>query len=277
METPLPISVLIATHEAQEPRFLHAALKSIWGQTSLPHEVVLVVDGPVGSGQWRVIDEFRTGAPVRFEIIQRSENGGLGRAFADGLGACTQEFVARMDADDVALPERLRVQFEYLRDHPELDLLASWHTEIDADGQDALRIKKTPSDHAAISRTLRWRCVISHPTVMFRRASVEAVGGYRPLRLNEDWDLYLRLVGSNFRLGAVQQPLVQVRLGNQSKRRGGIGLVRREVRLRRDWLRQGYISRAEFVALTVAYAAWRLVPAAVRRRLYFFVRDRPDT
>ena len=143
-----PISLLITTYHGEDHRCLQRALDSVRGQTLAPAEVVLVVDGPVDALQEAVITRVSSngymGAPVK--VIKLARNDGLANALNVGLEYCSGSWVARMDSDDVSDRRRLEIQWTYLKEHPEIDVLASWHHECGEDGVPLGRVKKSPKN-----------------------------------------------------------------------------------------------------------------------------------
>ena len=127
----------------------------------------------------------------------------------DQVNRARGEFIARMDADDVALPERFRKQVDYLRAHPECDVVGSRVWETDADG-DPLCEYATLADHEEIDafHFLMRGPALVHPSIMIRRDALLAVGGYRNLAI-EDVDLYLRLAERG-RIARVPEFLLKV-------------------------------------------------------------------
>ncbi|MGD0155684.1 MAG: glycosyltransferase [Terracidiphilus sp.] len=175
-----PISLLITTYHGEDHRCLQRALDSVRGQTLAPAEVVLVVDGPVDALQEAVITRVSSngymGAPVK--VIKLARNDGLANALNVGLEYRSGSWVARMDSDDVSDRRRLEIQWTYLKEHPEIDVLASWHRECGEDGVPLGRVNKIPEKHDEIVKKLKWHNIISHPTIVFRREPAMQVGGY---------------------------------------------------------------------------------------------------
>jgi hypothetical protein len=102
--------------------------------------------------------------------------------------------IARMDADDIAHPDRLALEFELFRAFPQVGLVATAYRVVDADGRD-LGYVGVPSDHASVALGLLFSCCLAHPTVMFRRDIFRLVGGYRAEEFPaEDYGLWLRMV-----------------------------------------------------------------------------------
>jgi glycosyltransferase involved in cell wall biosynthesis len=166
---------------------VRAAVESVLGQTAGDLELLVVDDGST-DGTPDILSAVRD-PRLRLE---RQPPRGLTRSLNRALALTSAPLVARLDADDVALPERLARQLAFLDAHPDTGLLGSAATERDAAG--ASRTVRPPEDDAAIRRALIRRNVFVHSTVMMRRAVVERVGGYdETLPVAQDYDLWLRL------------------------------------------------------------------------------------
>ncbi len=109
------ISVLMSVYHKEKPEYLARALDSIMVQSEIPDEIVLVEDGPLTAGLSEVIGRYPALRRVRL-----AKNQGLGPALAAGMRACRGELIARMDTDDIAARDRLRLQREYMEAHPDI-------------------------------------------------------------------------------------------------------------------------------------------------------------
>ncbi len=135
------------------------------------------------------------------------------------LGACLARLVeeagtplcARIDADDVALPNRLERQLAYMDGHPEVVACGTQMTMIDERGDDLGPYPERPLDDADLVMVSIVETPLSHPTVMFRRDAVLAVGNYRDRSPAEDLDLWLRLMSAG-RLATLPERLVRYRM-----------------------------------------------------------------
>jgi len=227
--------------------------------------VVIVRDGPVRDEITRCLDEFqrRSLVPVTFVPLQR---GGLGPALDRGLAASWFDVVARMDADDVAMPHRFEVELPLIQD---ADIVGAGLLEFVRDTDDIVGQRVPPTDPAQIGRYARMHDPFNHPTVVYRRRAVLAAGGYGDLHLMEDYALFARMLVAGARAVNVAEPLVFYRVGPEAfKRRGGTGLLRSELRLQRDFLQQGFISPAEYLRNVLVRGGYRLIPWWCRRALY---------
>ena len=120
-----------------------------------------------------------------------------------------------MDADDIAYPDRLACQLEFLSEPPDVALLGTGHTEIDENGQ-LLGTTVYPSSVDAVAKRLPVKNCIAHPTVVFSRAVFQQVGGYRPALLHaEDYDLWLR-IADHHAVANLDRPLLAYRVHPQS-------------------------------------------------------------
>jgi glycosyltransferase involved in cell wall biosynthesis len=143
--------------------------------------------------------------------VERQPRAGLTRSLARALRLARAPLVARLDADDVAMPERLARQSAFLRDHPDIGLLGTGVREVDVAGRQ-IRIVRPPSDDRSIRRALIRRNPFVHSSVMMRRDLVERAGGYDPgFPVAQDYDLWLRM-SEITRMANLPEPLVTRRL-----------------------------------------------------------------
>jgi glycosyltransferase involved in cell wall biosynthesis len=132
-----------------------------------------------------------------------------------GLYRIDNEYVARMDQDDIMMPERLIRQIEFLESNNDISLVGSATEVIDSNGQ-VLGIQKFPSSPKEIRENLPFGNSISHPTIMFRKDDILRIGGYNPLFSQaEDYALYIELCNAGFNLANLPEPLLQYRVGDQ--------------------------------------------------------------
>ena len=182
------ISVLLPVRNAAP--YLEAALDSLRRQTLADFEVVAIDDGST-DGSPAILARCAAADP-RFKI-HRQEPRGLVAALNRGLELAGGRYLARMDADDVAWPDRFAAQAAFLAGNEAIALVGGAFQEIDEVGRPGA-IRTMPTEPAAIRAELMQRNVIAHPTVMARRAALVAAGGYRAAFIAaEDYDLWLRL------------------------------------------------------------------------------------
>jgi glycosyltransferase involved in cell wall biosynthesis len=188
------VSVVMPVRDGE--RFLVEAVESVLGQTERDLELVVVDDGSTDSTP-RLLAEI-TDPRVR---VLTQEPRGLAPALNAGCAAATAPVIARMDADDVALPDRLERQLAFLDSHPEAALVAGGIVLVDEHGREF--------DREPGSAALPGRNDIVHGTVAIRTEAFRALGGYR-LDQAEDYDLWLRLQ-ERYGLGAIEEPVIRYR------------------------------------------------------------------
>ncbi|VTU34021.1 Putative glycosyltransferase EpsE [Variovorax sp. SRS16] len=180
--------VLMCTHRLNAE--LRRALASCFDQTLKPGSLVLVVNGlQIGDAEQAYLDDLvRTWPALR---VLTTPVRGLIFSLNLGLHACRAPLVARMDADDLALPHRFERQVAWMQSHPETTILGTWYDHVDARGQ-VTRSLQLPIEDARIRRALFWGNPLCHPSVMYRRQAILDLGGYHGGLHAEDYDLWLR-------------------------------------------------------------------------------------
>jgi hypothetical protein len=271
-----PFSLLLPVYRGDRPEFLRRAFRSsVDDQTLRPDEVVVVRDGPVSAELARTMAELAAASPVPVVAVELERNMGLAYALERGLDACSHDVVARMDADDISLPERFARQLELISGG--LDLVGTGMYEF-ADEVGTIGGRRTPPVGAdAISRYARFHDPFNHPTVVYRRAAVRRAGGYLPLGLMEDYYLFARMIQSGARVENLPDPLVMYRVSAGAyARRGGVAQLRAELRLQREFRRRRFTSLSQALRNVLVRGSYRLIPEAVRRGLYrrLITRDR---
>jgi glycosyltransferase involved in cell wall biosynthesis len=236
--------------------FLAQAVESILQQTFSDFTLLVIDDGST-DGSDEYLDQL---CDPRVQIIHQSHRG-LGAALNQGLAVCRTEFLARMDADDVALPSRLEAQLAFLRCHQEIGMLGTQIVYLGVAGRSGFS-PPMPCDHEAIyADLLRGRLALCHPSIMCRTSILKELGGYRIDGIGEDWDLFLR-TGEATRLANLDQVLHLYRVHSSSVNVTHLGEVRTQVgyachcaRLRAE--RHPEISFGEYVARQCARPFWQ--------------------
>lgn len=187
--TSTPIATwLLCTN--QDNALLHRSIQSCLTQTLSNFELLLVVNGPAYSEMMHALQlRYAHDERVRIEGTQIQL---LNFSLSYGLHLARAPYVARMDADDVAAPDRLERQLDYMEHNPEVAVLGSSYQLIDSTGEIHGQVI-SPSSDAEIRRELYYRNPICHPSVMFRREVILKHGGYLGGQNAEDYDLWLRL------------------------------------------------------------------------------------
>jgi glycosyltransferase involved in cell wall biosynthesis len=262
-----PFSLLVPVYDGDRPDHIRRAMRSaVDDQTVRPDQVVIVRDGPVRDELARCLDEFQRASPVPVTFVPLLTNRGLGPALDQGLAASWFDVIARMDADDVAMPHRFEVELPLIAD---ADIVGAGLYEFVEDTNEIVGQRVPPTDPVRIRRYARMHDPFNHPTVVYRREAVLAAGGYGDLPLMEDYALFARMLAGGARPVNVAEPLVFYRVGEEAfRRRGGARLLRSELRLQREFLRCGFTSPPEYLRNVIVRGGYRLIPWWLRRAVY---------
>lgn len=274
----MKFSVLMSVYVKELPERLGEALESVFGQTIMPDEVILVKDGPLTEDLERIIEAYQWRYPF-LNVIALKENRGLGEALRIGLEACSFDIVARMDSDDICKPFRFEKQLAYLNTHPEVDVLGSWIDEFSEDKEHVESQRKLPTTDGELKRFMKWRCPFNHMTVMFRKEAVLSAGSYQPFYLLEDYYLWNRLANAGCRFANLGESLLWARGGyGMVARRGGWKYMRSENRLLGFMLHSGRINWLEYCVNVAMRTTVRLMGNRGRQILYgLFLRKKIKT
>jgi len=271
----MKLSVLMSVWAGEDPSFLRDSLRSLAAQTLRPAEVVLVEDGPLPPALPKAA-KAGVGRLTLRRVPLRAR-GGLGPALQAGLLKCRHEWVARMDTDDLARPQRLRLQADFLDRHPDLSVLGGWISEFEGSPQGPTAVRKVPPGPEAVASFARFRNPMNHMTVLFRRSHVLAVGGYRDFPWFEDYDLWLRLLAKGHRLANLPEVLVDARFNEGSlARRRGLAYALQEWRLYRQMLSLGLTGPLGFLAIALPRMALRSLPRPLLEGAYGLLRTRKE-
>ncbi len=223
-------SVLMSLYNKENPVYLKACLQSLSTQNLMPTEVVIVFDGPINDELEKIIYEFMPS--LKIIIVKLEKNVGLGEALNSGLSHCSFDLVARMDTDDICLPNRFELQVSEFIHDPELVLLGSYISEFSGPVDNIISNREVPTSSFDIMEYSKIKNPFNHMTVIFRKAVIASVGGYKHHPFMEDYNLWLRVICSNYSTKNIPLPLVLARVGKEMlKRRSGLNYIRSEYQL----------------------------------------------
>lgn len=261
-------SVLLSVYKKEQASYLRQSLESIFTQTLMPNEVILVKDGPLTEQLEKVIEEYRHKYSI-LKIIPLTENQGLGKALNEGLKHCSYDLIARMDTDDIAVADRFEKQIAIFKRLPNIDVVSSWVNEFEGDINNILSVRKLPENHEDIYNFAKNRNPINHPVVMFRKKAVITAGGYQHFPLFEDYYLWIRLLIHGAKFYNIQESLLYFRFSpDMFKRRGGWKYAWNELYFQKSIKQMGFISKGQFLKnITIRFLV-RIIPNSLRTILY---------
>lgn len=261
-------SVLLPVYAGDDAELFRRALESVSSaQTRPPQEVVIVRDGPVSAAIESFLLECEQKPKSLVRVVRLPQSVGLAGALDAGLLECHNDIVARMDADDISLPQRFERQVPYLE--AGYDIVGSAIEEIGDDDSQPLAFRPVVTDQAALSANSGFRSPFHHPSVVYRKSAVLAVGGYGDMHLIEDFWLWMRLLHSGSKAVNLPEALVRYRVSAGAyQRRGGVKLLKAEFELQGRMICSGYISPLQWLRNVLIRCGYRLIPTGIRRTGY---------
>lgn len=199
------VTVLMPVYNAAP--FIREAVESILAQSFRPFEFLIIDDGSTDETV-AIISSYRD---PRIRLVSNGKNLGITATLNKGIALSTCELIARMDGDDISHPQRLQKQYGYMKRNADCALLSTWARVISEDKK-FIRLERYRSNFYYYNLT--FECWMYHPTIMFRKSAVQAVGLYS-MPYSEDYDLFWK-VSTRFRIANLAEALVDYRISSTS-------------------------------------------------------------
>lgn len=262
-------SVLMSVYKNDNPQFLKESIESIINQTITTNDFVIVKDGKLTSQLDYIIQEYVNIYPEVFNIVELEENVGLGKALSIGIDYCQNELVARMDADDFSIKNRIEKELEYLEKHIDVDLIGTQSFEFTNDIRSPLQYNTFPVDHESIVKYAHSRNPYSHPSVIFKKSKVLEAGNYQDAYLCEDYDLWIRMIQNGCKCANLNEYLFAVRVSEDFfKRRGGVKYVKSINNLMKRNMKNGFFTKKDYFKNIAVRSTVYLMPNNLRSFVY---------
>ena len=264
-----PYSVVMSIYAKDVPDWFGQAVDSMLGQTFPPDETIIVQDGPVSQElRDRVEAYVREKEAGKIRSIVFEENQGLAEAMRVGIIASRNEWIARMDSDDISDPRRCERE---LRKALEVgaDIVGCDSEEFIGTIDNGMSKRVFPEDHEALIRFSKHRVPFCHPAVMMKKSAVLRAGNYRSVGVVEDYDLFVRMLATGAVGCTVKEILFHVRVNTDFyNRRGGWAYVKTLLNFNVELLRMKWMSPADFVVRSCGNILLGMAPVSVRTWLY---------
>ncbi len=266
------LAVVMSLYKSDILEHVKLATESILNQSYTDFDFFIQYDGNV---QTDVDDYLSNNIDERIHIQKRHENKGLAYSLNELLTIVLSkdyELIARMDADDISMPERFERQVAYMENHLDTDCLGTWAIEIKSDGSEYYK-KQMPETHRGCKRQFMVRDCMIHPTVMFRRSFFKKAGLYSlDTYFGEDTMMWAQGFASGCRFANLPEYLFRFRMNDDffSRRRGwkhaiGILSLRWKVNKMLHYPLSAYLS-------AIAYAGAKMMPTSILNMIYKTMR-----
>ena len=259
-------SVLISAYKNDNALDFRKSVESISvNQSIIPDEIVIVIDGPIPDDLSKTIRNLEIEIPY-IKTHWLPENKGLGNAMNIGINLCTNELIARMDADDIAMPDRFEKQVAYMMKHPEIAVLGGQISEFIGSEDNIVGYRNVPLTPNECRKYYQDRDPLNHMTVMLRKSAVLDAGNYLPWHLDEDTYLWGRILKKGYEIANLPDVLVNVRVGDAMyARRGGWKYFKSDTGILKWKLDNGLTSKSRFLYnYLVRFTVQVLMPNNVR-------------
>lgn len=262
-------SVLMSVYKNDNPVFFKESIDSMLNQTVVTNDFVIVCDGPLSDRLNEVICYYCNKYPKLFNIVRIKFNSGLGLALQRGIRFCTNVLVARMDSDDLSVPNRCELQLNVFNKNKNIDIVGGIIEEFDGSIDNIVSKREVPENNDEILKFSKLRSPFSHMSVMFKKESVLAAGNYQDFYHVEDYYLWIRMLSIGFIGYNIQQTLVLVRAGEDMfRRRGGFDYYISQMKLLKFMRQTEYIKTRQYLLAVGIRTIQALSPNKIREFIY---------
>ncbi|OEE77707.1 glycosyltransferase [Vibrio genomosp. F6] len=270
-------SVLMSVYHRDDLIHLDEAINSIYCQTIMPKQVVVVCDGPLPDSHYAILERWSHSFKSRivdFELVKLPQNIGLGAALKAGAPFCTQDYIIRMDSDDLSVKNRLELTKIAINEHPNASVIGGQIEEFHTTVGDLGRKRLVPNNHGDIVKFGKRRNPMNHVTVCIRKDCLTRVGSYESVIYHEDYYLWVKFIASNLTLHNISNVLVNVRTGNDLiGRRLGTQYFNYERNFARKCVDIGYMNRFDKVKYLGPRLLFRTMPKSLLNKVYGRLRE----
>jgi GT2 family glycosyltransferase len=261
-------AIIMSVYKNDKLPYLKEALDSLYNQTKKA-DIFIQLDGRVPLEIERFLDEELERKKIAY-LGKREQNIGLAGSLNELLEVVLAKgypYIARMDADDISVPERIAKQVDFLDKHPEISAVGGWIEEFNVDTGER-QIVQYGESHEALKQNLLKRNPLAHVTICFRNTFFDTISCYDTTKLNEDFDLWIKAFKKDIQLHCLQEVLVKVRTSNAFfDRRKNITRAKEVMLLKFDATRAfGFGIKGYLYA--VAHFVLFLSPGWMKRYLY---------
>lgn len=262
-------SVLMSVYHKDNPIWLKEAIESMLNQTIKTNDFIIVEDGKLTDELEDVVKFYEKKYNDIVTVLRLKENRGLGPALAFGIQKCKNELIARMDSDDISVPDRCEKQLNKYREKPELDIVGSSIAEFIDNTNNVQAYRILPETDEEIKKFARRRNPFGHPSVMLKKSKILEAGNYRSYYLVEDYDMWVRMIQHGAKSYNFQEILVFMRISDDFyKRRGGLKYLKSILKFKKEQLHNGFYAKKDFAISSCASTVICLMPNKIRDIFY---------
>lgn len=261
-------SILMSVYKKDNTEYLKKSIDSMLTQTILTDDFVIVEDGVLTDALNAVLEEYAEKYNF-IHLIKKRNNRGLGAALNIGLMECKNELIARMDSDDISLPERCEKELKVFNDNLEIGIVGSNIVQFIESPENVVGTKIMPNTTKDIWKYGKRRNPFNHPTVMYKKSLILSAGGYQETIRGEDFALFTKLVAEGIKGENIPENLVMYRADeNQFKRRTSWTDTKAVIEVvYRNWKRK-YCSIVDLICVVLIQMISFMIPKSIGKVMY---------
>jgi len=266
----MKISVLMSVYKSEKPAYLDRSLQSVWDdQIQKPDEIILVQDGPLGDDLLQVITKWQEKLGGVLVRIVNEVNIGLTKSLNKGIKVAQGEYIARMDSDDISLPERFGNQVDFLDKHHDISVVGSYIQEF-SDSCDNLGIRKFPLDTEGAKKIIYKANPLAHPAVMMKKNLFdEGISYNEEYRTSQDLALWFDVLAAGYKVANIDKVLLKFRRNDSVyKRRSNRKDSNLELKVHEKGILKLYGFSPYKSLFPIMRYIIRLLPSSIIRRIY---------
>ncbi|MBV8254345.1 MAG: glycosyltransferase [Chitinophaga sp.] len=263
-------TVLMSLFWKENPVYLDQALESLYHQTQLPDEILLVCEGDIPPPLMAIVNKWKQKfAPDVIRTIPADDAKGLPACLNKGIYAARGKYIFRFDTDDICTPDRMEKQLAYFHQHPDVVLLSAPAEEYDMEMKERLGVRDVPVSHKAILKRAKWRSPFSHTVAAYSREVAIELGGYPLVTAAEDYAFFALFLVKGYKTDNIPDILAKARAGKDfARRRKGMKFLKGELASLAYMHKIGLYSKPLYYFHVVSKSVIRNLPSGVLVSIY---------
>lgn len=264
-----PYSVLMSVYKGEKPEYLRLSIESMLSQTYRTNDFVIICDGELTPKLEETITFFEEKYSDNFRAVRLKENVGTGQCANIGIDLCKNEYIVKMDSDDIAMPDRCEKQISLMASAPDIDMCGGYIEEFDTDTNEFIAIKKTPVTNDEIHKYAKRRNPFNNQTLVFKKSKAKSFGGYSTIKRCEDYDFVVNMLRNGAVGRNIPEILVKYRVSehNYERRHNWIN-TKSFIAVRWRILKSGYSNILDFIIPCAMQLAIFILPKSCTSKIY---------
>ena len=265
-----PYSVLMSVYKGENDEYFKASMDSLCSQTYPASQIVLVCDGPLTEELDKSISLYKDKLGEVLDVVRLPQNKGTAYCANEGLKHCKNEFIMKMDSDDICRNDRAEKQMTFLSENPDIDILGSYIEEFKSGDNSSIGVRQTPTVHEDIVRFAKRRAPFNNQTLVYRKTTAEKINGYSDEFLRcEDYDFMVRMLMAGAKAANIPEVLVRYRVNKDNlKRRRNWKNTKSFIAVRKKIYKMGFSSFWDYILPCAGQVILFVTPSCITGLIY---------